>query len=50
MARAVKRKRPYNAALRQEQARTTRSRIVEAGRRLLARGTYSSVTIEEIAQ
>jgi AcrR family transcriptional regulator len=50
MARTVKRKRPYNAGLRQEQARATRSRIVEAGRRLLAKGTYSSVTIEEIAE
>ena len=50
MARAVKRKRTYNAALRQEQARATRTRIVEAGRRLLAKGTYSSVTIEEIAE
>lgn len=27
----------------------TRSRILDAGRRLLAKGTYSSVTIEEIA-
>ena len=50
MARTVKRKRTYNAALRQEQAKATRARIVEAGRRLLAKGTYSSVTIEEIAE
>ncbi len=50
MARAVKRKRPYNAGLRQEQAQTTRSRILDAGRRLLAKGTYSSITIEEIAE
>ncbi|MEP6751438.1 MAG: TetR/AcrR family transcriptional regulator [Candidatus Dormiibacterota bacterium] len=50
MAKAVKRKRAYNAGLRQEQAKATRSRIVEAGRRLLAKGTYSSVTIEEIAE
>jgi AcrR family transcriptional regulator len=50
MVRAVKPKRTYNAALRQEQAKATRARIVEAGRRLLAKGTYSSVTIEEIAE
>jgi AcrR family transcriptional regulator len=50
MVKAVKGKRPYNAALRQEQAQATRTRIVEAGRRLLAKGTYSSVTIEEIAE
>ena len=50
MVRAVKRKRAYNAGLRQEQAKATRARIVEAGRRLLAKGTYSSVTIEEIAE
>jgi AcrR family transcriptional regulator len=49
MAPVVKRKRAYNTELRQEQARMTRSRILEAGRRLLAKGTYSSVTIEEIA-
>jgi AcrR family transcriptional regulator len=50
MVKAVKRKRAYNAGLRQEQAKATRARIVEAGRRLLAKGTYSSVTIEEIAE
>lgn len=50
MARAVKRKRPYNASLRQEQAQTTRQRILDAARRLMATGTYSSVTMEEIAK
>src|SRR5438552_665417 len=49
MARAVKRKRPYNVSLRQEQANMTRRRILDAARRLMARGTYSSVTMEEIA-
>jgi AcrR family transcriptional regulator len=50
MVRAVKRKRTYNAQLRQEQAQVTRQRILDAARRLLVRGTYSSVTIEEIAR
>lgn len=49
MAEAVKPKRTYNAALRAEQARHTRQRILEAGRRLLRQGTYSAVTMEEIA-
>src|SRR5439155_24426059 len=49
MAGTVKERRSYNSALRQEQARLTRQRIVEAGRRLLAKGTYSAVTMEEIA-
>lgn len=50
MVRAVKGKRTYNAQLRQEQAQVTRQRILDAARRLLVRGTYSSVTIEEIAR
>ena len=50
MTTVVKRKRTYNAALRQEQAQMTRARIVDAARRLLTRGTYSSVTMEEIAK
>jgi len=49
VVQAVKGKRPYNAQLRQEQAQLTRQRILDAARRLLVRGTYSSVTIEEIA-
>jgi AcrR family transcriptional regulator len=49
MAGTVKERRSYNSTLRQEQARLTRHRIVEAGRRLLAKGTYSAVTMEEIA-
>src|SRR6266542_1674089 len=50
MPKAVKRQRPYNASLRQEQAQMTRSRILDAARRCLARGTYSSVTIGDIAE
>ncbi|MDP9325829.1 MAG: TetR/AcrR family transcriptional regulator [Candidatus Dormibacteraeota bacterium] len=50
MTKAVKRKRNYNASLRQEQALMTRQRIRDAARRLLTQGTYSSVTMEEIAQ
>jgi AcrR family transcriptional regulator len=50
MGKAVKRKRPYNASLRREQARMTRSRILDAARQRLAKGTYSSVTIEDIAK
>jgi AcrR family transcriptional regulator len=49
MAGPVKERRSYNSTLRQEQARLTRHRIVDAGRRLLAKGTYSAVTMEEIA-
>jgi AcrR family transcriptional regulator len=50
MATDVKRKRAYNASLRQEQAQMTRSRIIDAARRLLTKGTYSSVTMEDIAR
>jgi AcrR family transcriptional regulator len=50
MAKAVKRKRNYNVSLRQEQALATRQRILDGARRLLTKGTYSSVTMEEIAQ
>jgi AcrR family transcriptional regulator len=50
MATVVKRKRTYNAALRQEQAQMTRARILDAARRVLTTGTYSSVTMEEIAK
>jgi AcrR family transcriptional regulator len=46
----VKGRRPYNGALRNEQAQMTRSRILDAARRLLASGTYSSVTMEDIAR
>jgi AcrR family transcriptional regulator len=50
MGKAVKQKRPYKASLRREQAQMTRSRILEAARQRLARGTYSSVTMEDIAR
>ncbi len=49
MAPAVKGKRGYNVSLRQEQAQMTRSRIIEAARRLLLEGTYSAVTMNDIA-
>ncbi|TAN32903.1 TetR/AcrR family transcriptional regulator [bacterium] len=49
MVKAVKTHRPYNGALRTEQARMTRGRILEATRRLLVSGTYSSVTMEDVA-
>jgi AcrR family transcriptional regulator len=50
MTTVVSGKRTYNASLRQEQAQLTRVRILDAARRLLTRGTYSSVTIEDIAR
>lgn len=49
MARAVKRTRTYNGALRREQAEQTRRRVIDAARRLLRDGAYSAVTMEEIA-
>ncbi|HEY8656780.1 MAG TPA: TetR/AcrR family transcriptional regulator [Candidatus Limnocylindria bacterium] len=50
MAAPVKEKRAYNIRLRQEQAQITRNRIIEAARRLLVGGTYSAVTMDEIAK
>jgi AcrR family transcriptional regulator len=49
MVKAVKTHRSYNGKLRQEQAQMTRGRILDAARRLLINGTYSSVTMEDIA-
>src|SRR5947209_6106978 len=49
MIKTVKARRTYNGALRKEQAQLTRGRILDAARRLLVSGTYSSVTIEDIA-
>lgn len=43
-------KRTYNTALRRELAQMTRQRIIDAAQRLLVRGTYSSVTMEDIAR
>src|SRR2546422_7913080 len=50
MVSAVKARRTYNGALRKEQAQMTRDRILDAARRLLMSGTYSSVTMEDIAR
>jgi len=50
MIKTVKGRRPYNGALRREQAQMTRARILDAARRLLTSGTYSSVTMEDIAR
>jgi TetR/AcrR family transcriptional regulator, regulator of autoinduction and epiphytic fitness len=50
MAPVVKGKRDYNVSLRQEQAQMTRNRIIDAARRLLLAGTYSAVTMDEIAK
>jgi AcrR family transcriptional regulator len=51
MAKVVKseNKRRYNTSLRQELAQVTRQRILDAARRLLVNGTYSSVTMDNIA-
>jgi AcrR family transcriptional regulator len=49
MVKAVKSHRSYNGTLRQEQAQMTKGRILDAARRLLMNGTYSSVTMEDIA-
>jgi TetR/AcrR family transcriptional regulator, regulator of autoinduction and epiphytic fitness len=49
MQSAVKTGRTYNATFRKQQAQATRSRILEASRRLLARGTYSTLTMADIA-
>jgi AcrR family transcriptional regulator len=50
MVKAVKTGRTYAGALRREQAQMTRQRILDAARRLLVSGTYSSVTMEDIAK
>ena len=50
MAAGVKRRRTYSTNLRREQAQMTRQRILEAARRLLMSGSYSRVTMEEIAR
>lgn len=50
MARAVKDKRSYTGTLRQEQAKLTRRRILDAARQLLVAGTYSEVTMADIAR
>jgi AcrR family transcriptional regulator len=50
LLKSVKTTRTYSGALRTEQAQMTRVRILDAARRLLVSGTYSSVTMEEIAK
>lgn len=45
----IESKRKYNTALRQELAQVTRQRIIDAARRLLVAGSYSSVTMDDIA-
>jgi AcrR family transcriptional regulator len=43
-------KRTYNSSRRQEQARQTRSQIIEAARKLFVERGYAGATIEAIAQ
>lgn len=50
MAPNVKTARAYNATLRQELAQVTRQRILDAARRLLVEGIYSTVTMHDIAR
>lgn len=50
MRSGVKHKRKYDVTFRKEQALATRQRILEASRSLLARGTYSKVTMADIAE
>ena len=50
MNQTVKARRIYNGALRKEQSQMTRGRVLDAARRLLVSGTYSSVTMEDIAR
>jgi len=49
MQGGVQTRRNYNATFRKQQAQATRSRILEASRRLVARGTYSTLTMADIA-
>jgi AcrR family transcriptional regulator len=50
MVMEVKARRTSKGTLRKEQAQMTRDRILDTARRLLVSGTYSSVTMEDIAQ
>ena len=50
MAESVKTLRRYNSTLRDLQAGWTRTSILDAARRLLAVGTYSTVTMADIAK
>jgi AcrR family transcriptional regulator len=42
--------RPYKSAVRQRQAKDTRTRILDAARRVLERRGYAGATVEEIAR
>ncbi len=46
---SVKGRRPYNSALRRDQARQTRLRILEAAERCFAQRGYAGTTVETIA-
>lgn len=50
MPTRVKTRRPYSTALRDEQAHSTRQRILDTARQLLVRGGYSQVTMQELAR
>src|ERR1700730_13551238 len=50
MNQTVKTRRIFNGALRKDQSQMTRGRVLDAARRLLVSGTYSSVTMEDIAR
>ncbi|HEY6957194.1 MAG TPA: TetR/AcrR family transcriptional regulator [Candidatus Limnocylindria bacterium] len=50
MATRVKGRRAYRTTLRDEQSQATRQRILESARRLLVRGGYSQVTMQELAR
>lgn len=50
MGGAVKGKRAYSTKLREEQARLTRQRILEAARRLFIGGSYARVTMHDVAR
>jgi AcrR family transcriptional regulator len=49
MAKSVAGKRAYRTGLRQEQAKITKNRILDAASRLFVERGYSSVTVEDIA-
>lgn len=50
MNEPVKVKRAYNPALRREQAKSTRLRIIEAAQRLFVTRGFSTVTMDQIAR
>src|SRR3979409_1794709 len=50
MVKSAEGKRRYSTGLRQEQAQSTRRRILDAASRLFVESGYSSVTVEDIAR